>query len=211
MSKCPDLIGFRSGKLTVIKKLKGNKHKEMEWLCLCDCGNEHISSSNRLTRHITTCCKSCAMEKISHSNRTHGCEPRRLYGIYTNMKTRCYNSNYVLFSRYGGRGISICDEWLKSYESFRDWAFNNGYSERLTIERVDNDGNYCPENCKWVDRTAQANNRHTNRILTLNGESDTMANWSRRLNIPYHIIQGRLEKNWDDEKALTTPWNGKKK
>ena len=122
------------------------------------------------------------------------------------MKTRCYNPKYELFSRYGGRGIAVCDKWNDSFAEFRKWAFSSGYSPDLTIERIDNDGNYCPENCTWADRIAQANNRHTNRILYLNGESDTLANWARKTGIPYWKLQDRIYRGWSDEETLTTPY-----
>ncbi len=202
MSVCIDLTGVRFGSLTVKRKLKINSHREMEWLCLCDCGNEYVSTSNRLTSGKTTSCHSCAMKKISKSNKKHGCEPRQLYRAYVNMKTRCYNKNYFLYHRYGGRGITVCDEWKNSFESFREWALNNGWSKELTIDRIDNDGCYCPENCKWSSIQSQANNRSTNRYLEYNGEKDTVANWSRRLNVPYYVLQHRLYKGLPDDKVL---------
>lgn len=211
MSASPNILGKRFGSLTVTKKLEMNNHREMEWLCLCDCGNEHISTTNRLKKGQTTCCHSCAMKKISISNRKHGMEPRKLFHAYTNMKTRCYNSNYFLYHRYGGRGIQVCDEWLHSFSNFRSWALDNGYSEELTLDRIDNDGDYTPTNCRWVTVREQSNNRHTNRILTLNGEKDTMANWARRTNLPYWVIQERLDRyGWSEEEALTHPYRRKK-
>lgn len=210
MSLCKDLLNQKFGQLTVVQKLKMNNHREMEWLCVCDCGREHISTSNRLTRGQTTCCKECMKNKISISNTKHSCKPEALWCCYQNMKTRCYNKKYSLYHRYGGRGISVCEEWYNSFVSFRDWAFNSGWEEGLSLDRIDNNGNYCPENCKWSTVQEQSNNRHTNRILTANGVSDTMANWSRKLNIPYYVIQYRLEKGWDDAKTLTTPYKRRK-
>ena len=136
-----------------------------------------------------------------------GIEPKRLYRAYSNMKTRCYNPNYFLYHRYGERGIKVCEDWKQSFVKFRDWALNNGYADGLTLDRIDNDGDYCPENCRWTTITKQSNNRRTNRILTLNGEKDTMANWARKTGIPYWVIQERLDrKGWSEEKALTEPY-----
>lgn len=206
MGACVDLINRRFGSLVVKERLKMNSHREMEWLCVCDCGKEHITTSNRLTHGQTTCCRECVKTKISVANTKHGTKPIELWHCYTNMKTRCYNEKYSLYHRYGGRGIKVCDEWLNSFEKFREWAFENGWSKDLTLDRIDNDGNYEPNNCKWSTIQEQSNNRHTNRILTLNGVSDTMANWSRKLNIPYHIIQSRLYRGWEEEKILSTPY-----
>lgn len=210
MSASRDLIGKRFGNLVVTRKLKVNSHRETEWLCICDCGNEYISTSNRLTTGKTTQCRECSFKQIAVSNTKHGCEPKRLWQTYQNMKTRCNNENYILYSRYGGRGIKVCDEWERSFSSFKEWAFKSGYSDELTLDRIDNDKGYSPENCKWSTVREQANNRHTNRILVLNGVSDTMANWSRKINIPYWVIQERLDrKGWSEERALTEPWKKK--
>lgn len=202
MGKFQDLIGMRFGSLVVKSKLNINRHREMEWLCICDCGNSHKATSNRLTTGKTTCCHACAMKKISISNSKNGVEPKKLYNAFTNMKTRCYNKNYFLFHRYGGRGITVCDEWRNDFSAFRKWAFENGWDESLTLDRIDNDKGYSPQNCRWVDKTAQANNRSTNRYLEHNGERDTIANWSRRLNIPYYVLQHRMEKGLPDDEIL---------
>ena len=122
------------------------------------------------------------------------------------MKTRCYNPKYSLYHRYGGRGITVCDEWKKSFVAFRKWALDNGWKENLSLDRINNDGNYEPGNCKWSTSVEQSNNRRTNRLLTFDGVTDSMANWSRALNIPYHVIRYRLEKGWTDEKTLSTPY-----
>ena len=211
MSLTPNIIGHRFGKLVVVERTANNQHGEAHWLCVCDCGNFHISTSYNLIHGKTNQCKECMKKQISESNTKHRCEPRRLWQIYQNMKTRCYNPKYELYSRYGGRGITVCAEWNKSFVEFRKWAFSSGYSPNLTIERVNNDGNYCPENCTWADRVAQANNRHTNRILCLNGESDTLANWARRTSIPYWKLQDRIYAGWSDEAILTTPYVRQKK
>ena len=201
-----NLIGHRFGQLVVVKELPANKHGEVVWLCNCDCGNTHIATSYNLLRGRTTKCKKCMFVQIAKANTTHGGKPKRLHEIYTNMKTRCHNPNYELWNRYGGRGISICREWEESFVAFRDWALNNGYSDDLQLDRIDNDGDYCPENCKWSDRVEQANNRRTNRILVLHGQKDTMANWARRTGLPYWLIQNRLDKHgWSEERTLTTP------
>ena len=203
-----NLIGQRFGKLLVVELTGIHDHKERHWRCVCDCGNEYIAKSSGLVHGQTVQCRQCSYKQISQTNNRGLSEPKRLHGIYVNMMTRCYNSNYELFHRYGGRGIAVCDDWRKGgFAAFRAWALSNGYSDDLTIERIDNDKGYSPDNCRWATRTEQANNRHTNRLLSLNGETDTMANWSRRLNIPYHAIQTRIDRcGWSEEEALSTPY-----
>lgn len=211
MGVCKNLIGLRYGKLIVKEKLDTDHHGEKRWLCVCDCGNEYVTTSNRLTSGQTTCCRDCMVKKIGDANRTHGRTPKKLFYAYVNMKTRCYNKNYFLYHRYGGRGISVCDEWKNSFENFREWALKNGWNESLSLDRIDNDGNYQPDNCKWSTVVEQSNNRRTNRMITYKGVTDTMANWSRNTGLPYYIIQRRLDLNWDVEKIFTEPYGRKRK
>jgi hypothetical protein len=119
------------------------------------------------------------------------------------MKRRCSNPNYKWYANYGGRGIKVCDEWQK-FEPFCDWAMANGYTEELTIDRIDIDGNYSPSNCRWVDMVTQNNNKRTNRLITFNNETHTMKEWSRILGIKYHTLENRLNKyKWSVERAFT--------
>lgn len=128
----------------------------------------------------------------------------RLYGIWSNIKNRVSNPNNKSYYRYGGRGITICEEWAKSYESFKRWALSNGYRDDLTIDRIDNDGNYCPENCRWADRTVQANNKSDNHRITYNGQTKTTTQWGRETGLNSQIITGRLKLGWSLEDALQT-------
>lgn len=205
MSIKRDLIGKRFGKLVVVEKLKLNNHKETEWLCLCDCGNEYVSTSNRLTSGKTTQCRACSFKQMARKQTIHGCEPVKLWRTYQNMKTRCNNENSLDFKRYGERGIKVCDEWNSSFANFKKWALENGWSENLTLDRIDNNIGYSPDNCRWVTMTTQSNNRRSNRILVCDGKKDTMANWARRTGLPYWLIQTRLSKGWSEEQALKTP------
>lgn len=189
-----DLRDKRFGKLIAKEPIGLNNHKEMKWLCFCDCGNTHTTTSNLLRKGITTQCRVCAIKQIGEKNKKHEVVSKRLYRCYANIKTRCTNKKQDPYNRYINRGIDMCEEWKQSYVSFQDWAIKNGYSDNLTIDRIDNNGDYEPNNCRWVDRKVQSNNRRTNRILEYKEEKDTISNWSSRLKIPYHYIQYRLKK-----------------
>ena len=129
----------------------------------------------------------------------------RLQNIWGNMKTRCYNKNDKRYHRYGGRGIEIYEEWKNNFSAFRDWAMSNGYADDLTIDRINNDGNYEPSNCRWVTDKEQANNRSNNHYVTYKGETLSLTKWSEKLNIGYDVTKRRLARGWSVERAFETP------
>lgn len=137
--------------------------------------------------------------------RTHGDTKTRLYRIWTAMKGRCSNKNIPCYKYYGGRGIDVCDEWKTSYQSFKEWAINNGYAEHLSIDRIDFNGNYSPENCRWVTRKEQARNTRKNRFYTIDGETHCMSEWESRFNISHSLIDKRMKIGMSFEDALKTP------
>lgn len=128
----------------------------------------------------------------------------RLYGIWEDMKSRCLNSNNRRYSNYGGRGISISEKW-NNYLEFHNWAINNGYSENLTIDRINVNGNYEPSNCKWSTQKQQANNRTNNVYITFENKTLTRQQWSEILGFEKHVLKNRIKRNWSIERALTTP------
>ena len=130
---------------------------------------------------------------------------KRLSSIYHNIKTRCYNPNYDKYEYYGGKGIKMCDEWRTSFYVFEEWALNNGYSDDLTIDRVDINGDYTPDNCRWVSRKVQANNRSSNRLIEHNGQIKTLQEWSDLSGINIKTFSERLDAGWTIDKAMTTP------
>lgn len=138
--------------------------------------------------------------------RTHGESKTRLYNEWQNMKARCYRKSTKQFYNYGGRGIVVCDEWKNSYEKFRDWALANGYNNNLTLDRINVDGNYEPDNCRWITNKDQQNNRRDNRLLTCDGETKTMAEWSEITGIKTRVISNRIDRNgWSVEEAIKLP------
>ena len=132
----------------------------------------------------------------------HGKRNTRLYRIWSNIKTRCFNPNDPHFERYGGRGITVCDEWKNDFKSFYDWSMENGYSDELTVDRIDNGGNYEPSNCQWVTVAEQNQNKRNVILLTYKGETHSTAEWARKLKLGKNTISTRYHKGWAIEECL---------
>lgn len=162
--------------------------------------------SDRLCSGKTKSCGCKKYEKMLLSRIKHGQSNSRLYGIYGEMKSRCYNPNRSSYKRYGGRGIKICDEWLgdQGAENFINWATANGYEDSLTIDRINVNGNYEPSNCRWATWQEQSNNKRNNRFITYNGETKTIAEWSRILNIKYGCLFYRINHGWSMERIVNS-------
>lgn len=197
--KVKDITGQKFGRLTIISKMNNYHKKRVWWLCICDCGNlVEISGTTLRSGHT----KSCGCLNHEPTNYKHGKAHTRLYKIYHAMKKRCYNKNYYQYPDWGGRGITICDEWLDDFTNFYNWAIDNGYKENLTIDRIDNDKNYEPANCRWITLKEQQSNKRSNVYLTYNGKTQTMVQWSEELNTPYITMQSRHRKGWSDKECL---------
>ena len=203
--KSPDLTGKRFGRLTVLFKAGQHYSGAYLWRCRCDCGNETTVYAHFLKSGHTQSCGCLAREESSARNRTHGQTESRLYSIWHGMKARCSQSKNNHFHRYGGRGIKVCDEWENSFETFQAWALENGYSDSLTLDRINNDGDYEPHNCRWVDMKTQGNNKSTNRFITANGETHTVSEWAALLNARPTAIFERLRRGWPETEAVTIP------
>ena len=160
-----DLRGKRFGRLTAIECVgKAQNSTYRLWRCTCDCGREVITTTHALTCGDTKSCGCLKHDVTVERNRKHGLSGSRLYRVWSSMKYRCYKPTCKEYRNYGGRGISVCDEWRSSFEAFREWALANGYDEsaprgKCTIDRIDNDGNYEPDNCRIADMVTQVRNR----------------------------------------------------
>lgn len=204
MRKVRDLSGQKFGRLRVVRYI-GRKGNQTMWECLCECGKPHIASTTNLVRgHVQSC--GCLRKEVSRKQHTtHGDRNTRLYRIWDSMKRRCNGTNGNKDKKYYcDRGISVCQEWM-AYENFRDWAVKNGYRDDLTIDRIDVNGNYCPENCRWATMREQENNRRNNHYVTYDGKTQTIGEWASETGIPYDTLYGRLYSGWPMEKALACP------
>ena len=211
MTRYKDLTNKEFGRLTVVKRAedridKKGKHHIM-WECRCACGNTKVVSRNDLTKKNGT--KSCGclrIEKTKERRTKHGLRNTRLYRIWANIKVRCYNPKKDNYSYYGKEGIAMCQEWLNNFENFYKWSIENGYQSNLTIDRINNQGNYEPSNCRWVTAKQQQNNKNNNHLIEYKGETHTLTEWSEMLNINCRTLHKRLVYlNWSIEKALNTP------
>lgn len=201
-----NLTGKRFGKLVVIKTAGKTKNGAYLWQCKCDCGNEIIANVGNLRNGHTKSCGCLRVDRCKTNFTKHGLEHTRLYGIWSDMRLRCYDEKNIAYHRYGGRGITICDEWKNDVKAFYDWATANGYNDSLTIDRIDNDGNYCPENCRWATVKEQASNRRSNILVTHNGKTQTMKKWANEVGTPCKVVWARMQKlGWSAERALTEP------
>lgn len=201
-----DLSGQRFGKLVAVKSIYDREKKVTFWECKCDCGNTCLVRANMLVHGRTKSCGCLRADSNQQKNTTHGMSRTSLYNAWHSMKARCLNKNNHNYSRYGMRGISVCDEWISSFEAFRDWAISNGYHEGLSLDRIDNDGNYSPENCRWVTTSIQNNNRGVSMNITYNGKTQNLSEWCKELNLPYIRVYQRLAiYGYSFEEAITAP------
>lgn len=200
-----DETGNRYGRLTVVKRVPDTdrvNRKRTLWLCKCDCGKEIIARGWDLRKgHYISC--GCSLHD-GHGKK-HGDCNTRLYSIWHNMRHRCAGAYSSCYYRYGGRGITVCDEWSDSYETFRDWALSNGYADNLTIDRIDYNGNYEPSNCRWVTIQQQLLNTSRNHFLECDGVRMTVKEWADRIGVKKETIYTRLQRGWTDEQAIKTP------
>lgn len=195
-----DLIGQKFGHLTVIEQAGRNKHRSILWRCICDCGNEKIYPSGKLiSGRATNCgCKTTEIKSMKASKHgiTAGVKPRT-FTIWNGMKARCLNPKSISYKNYGGRGITICDEWMK-FENFHKWAISSGYKDGYEIDRIDNDGNYCPENCHWVTVSENRKKTRNTHYITVDGTTKCVSEWCKLLHVSKSAAY-KILKNGDND------------
>ncbi len=189
MANRKNLVGMKFERLTVISySYTDSKSHRTYWKCKCDCGNEIVKATNLLTTGLVKSCGCLLSDKRHINTYKHGAcinnKETRLYKIWANMKYRCSKPGNQMAAYYYDKGIRVCEEWVNDFDNFRKWAIENGYSDDLTIDRINSDGNYCPENCRWATKEEQIINRkNINHFLEYQGKTQTLSQWSRELNI----------------------------
>jgi len=198
-----DLSKQKFGRLIVIERVENYK-----WLCKCDCGIEKIIRGSSLKSGDTKSCGCLAKEQLIKRSTKHGHNKKgkqtKIYQSWRHMIERCTNSNYSEYQYYGGRGITVCERWL-NFENFLE-DMDEPPTQEHSIDRIDNDGNYCKSNCRWATKREQARNTRRNLLITFDGETQCLMWWAEKFNINYHTLYNRIYRNgWPIEKALTTP------
>lgn len=202
MSKIHDLTGQKFALLTVVDRAEKATRGKAYWRCQCDCGNSTVVSGTNL---ITGAVKSCGCLKHKTQD-THHLSNTRLYRIWNALIQRCNNKNHSAYRYYGEKGIAVCEAWKDDFITFYEWAMMNGYSDELTIDRIDIAKGYFPENCRWVSRKVQANNRTFCKMIEYNGKIQTLTQWCEELGLNYKLIHSRLYRlGWSFEKAISVP------
>lgn len=197
--KPKDLTGMKFNRLTVMCRVENSKTGQSRWKCKCDCGNESVVTGSRLTNGIIKSCGCLSREKLIERNYRHGLTKTRLYHTWCDMKDRCYNANKPKYKNYGFRGITVCDEWLHDFKAFYDWSIANGYNDILTIDRIDVDKGYSPDNCRWADNKTQANNKTTNHYVKYKGKVLTVSELAEEVGLIYNTLIRRILNNPDKD------------
>jgi len=197
-----DLMGKKFGKLEVLKRVENSRNRKAQWLCVCDCGEMKVVISASLVRGHTTSCG--CYNKSKRVNITHDSTHTPEYVSWCEMKTRCLNKNRKQWSDYGGRGISICDRWLYSFQNFVA-DMGPKPTKHHTLDRIENDKGYSPDNCKWSTRLEQNRNRRTDILYTFNGKTLNRVEWAKLYNMSYFTLVHRLKIGLSIEESLTNP------
>ncbi len=203
MSKRHDHTGKRFGKLVALAAMPVRMRGQIAWLCICDCGKEHVVPSYHLAKGQTTSCGCHGRAILGKNSVTHGDSKSPEYITWTCLRGRCLNPRNKKYPSYGGRGIKVCERWNRFENFLADMGRRP--SPQHSIDRKDNDGDYSPENCRWATLETQANNKRVNRSITIGSETLNASQWERRMGFKPDIIHSRLTRGWTPERAVTTP------
>ncbi|QMT16244.1 hypothetical protein H1Q58_09660 [Planococcus maritimus] len=182
-----------------------DKNGKKKWRCRCSCGNiRYILASELMREKGQKSCGCTSIKNIKAARITHGMSKSRLYKIWSGMKGRCGRVSCTNYQYYGARGISVCEEWL-DFVPFMIWSLSNGYTDELSIDRINSNGNYQPSNCRWTTQKVQMNNTTRTKKIAYNGEDLSITLWAEKLGIPKKVLVSRMKANWSTEKILSTP------
>lgn len=202
-----DISSKRYGRL-VAKKINKKENGKIYWECLCDCGNIAVVAYGNLSSGSTKSCGCLRRETSGNGSIKHGMYGTRIYQTWASMHKRCKGTSGEKHRRlYYDKGITVCEEW-KEFAPFMNWAYANGYSDSLTIDRIDSNGGYSPDNCRWSDAIQQSNNRSNNHLLTMNGETLTVKQWAVRYKMKWTCLHERLRRGWSVADSITKPVRG---
>lgn len=203
-----DLTGQKFGRLTVLARVWRVNTSAAYWLCRCDCGTLRVVYGTNLTKGLSKSCGCLQKEIVTECNSSHGLSRSRIYRIWSNIKTNCHNPNSPNYAYSGAKGIDVCDEW-QIFDSFYEWAMENGYADDLVLGRINKNKGYSPDNCIWVTYKTDCNNRSYNNNIEFRGEVHTLKEWSEKLDIPRNTLWMRMNKyGWTIERTLTTKVRG---
>ena len=200
-----DMSGKRCGRLVVISESGRDLSGNVLWLCQCDCGKETTVSGDKLRSGNTTSCGCYMSELRKYMHVTHGKSKSRIYSIWQNMIQRCQNNKATKWNIYGGRGIVVCDRW-KIFDNF--YEDMGDPPDNTTLDRIDPNGNYEKDNCRWATTNVQTRNRRNNNIIEFNGKTQPITDWAKELKVDPNTLSTRLVRGWTVEKAFTTPVRG---
>lgn len=201
-------INKKYGRWTVLAFSHAASGNRQMYLCKCDCGTLRTVCMAQLKNGHSRSCGCLRIDSATKHGGSGGYKGHkpRLYKIWSGIKDRCYYPNNKDYKNYGGRGITLCSEW-QNYENFRSWALSNGYQDNLTIDRIDVNWIYCPENCRWATVKEQARNKRSSIMVTFGGKTQCATAWCEELHMNRNLISRRLRAGWSIEKALLTPAN----
>lgn len=201
-----DMTGKHYGRYTVLEYAGQNKDHKAVWKCRCDCGVIKNVTGKDLRSGNTKSCGCYNFEKRSENpalwKPVHGLSNHPLMQVWADVKQRCYNEKSKAYKWYGERGVKLCEDWM-AFKNFYDWAIKNGYKSGLTLDRIDPNGDYSPDNCRWVNMKIQQNNRRNNKLLNINGVTKTMSEWADEYGADYILVKSRISAGWEPERALS--------
>jgi DNA-directed RNA polymerase subunit RPC12/RpoP len=196
-----EMVGRHFGKWLVLEEVEKRNNKRA-FLCRCNCGKEHVVMGDNLRSGDSTRCQSCSSKIKGPKRKTHGLAGTSIYAIWRTIKVRCRIPSYIGFKYYGGRGIDVCERWFDSFEAFLE-DMGPRPSSKHQIDRINNDGNYEPGNCRWVLPKQQQNNKRNNVVIFFNGESRSVAEWAQALGVNESTLYMRLKAGWSPDKVIS--------